>query len=308
MSKQTGAVMDFQQECVALGAACAQARMRLDERGPEPYRKAFATFRGGRTNQPYFVRKWLSLRLSAVKRGMVVDSTVTPEFLGRITDGRCPVTLEVLDIQGRSPQNPSIDRLVNEVTYIAGNICVLSMRANRAKGEMTFEQVAHMAQTGDVQAGLEPVEWMRLASLMYGAWSRAVAKSDPHLLPLAAIPGTGMFMSTSQVVQWLLTRHASTEASEGNATQQWLALTKQCGAPVSLFDEFFDALRDSLAMEAYPGNAWLHSDVFEAFVNWYNRCHGAIVPNVEALLKEHQFRLNDPVATLTWSVGGRYAN
>lgn len=101
----------------------------------------------------YFERKWLSLRLSAVKRGMVVHATVTPAFLGRVVPARCPVTLEPFDIDGKSPRNPSIDRLVNEVTYLAGNVCALSLRANRAKGERSFEEVARVALASSDQHG-----------------------------------------------------------------------------------------------------------------------------------------------------------
>lgn len=299
---------DFQYECQSLGQACAEARMRLDVRGPETYRESFALFKGARVNQPYFVRKWLSLRLSAVKRGMVVDASVTPDFLSRVTENRCPVTQQQLEIAGRSTQNPSIDRLVNEVTYIAGNICVLSMKANRAKGDMTFEKVAHLAQTGEAHAGLEPVEWMRMASLMYGAWSRAVAKSDPYLLPLAAIAGPGMFMSTSQVVQWLLTRHAQTAAKDIRVVKRWCELTQEAGKPVHEFLTFFDALRDALQAEEYAGNSWLHSEVFESFVCWYNGCQKTIVPAIELLLQRHQLRLDDPVAFMAWSDGCRYKN
>lgn len=296
----------FVDECKALGQACAQARMRLDERGPGPYQAGFRSYDGPKKFPSYFARKCLSLRLSAVKRGMLVDPTVTPEFLELITNGRCPVTLEELDIQGKSPQNPSVDRLVNEVTYLAGNICVLSMRANRAKGEKTFEEVAALAQAGEPSGGLEPLEWMRLASLMYGAWARAIKQGDPHLLPLAAIPGRGMFMSTSQVVQLLLTRFCQAGAGQTEALARWLELTQEGGGHVSQFQELQAALYEALAEEDYPGDAWLHAEVFNAFVGWFNACHRAVIPFIERLLHEQQERRADPVARLLWPTTGRY--
>lgn len=297
---------DFQQECVAVGAACAAARFRFDEKGPEPYRKAFLAYRGPKNFPRYFVRKWLSLRLSAIKRGMVVDQTVTPALLKGLTDGRCPVTLETFDMDGKSPMNPSVDRLVNEVSYRAGNICVLSMRANRAKGERTFEEVAQLAQAGEPHAGLEPIEWMRLASLMYGAWSRAYKHEDPYLLPLAAIPGQSMFMSTSQVVQWLLTRHYGSGGSSEAATEKWLQLTGAGGGGQEQFLALREKLANVLSSEKYAGNAWLHGDVFEAFVEWFNSCHRSVIPIVETLLQEHQQQLSDAVAVLEWPTAGRY--
>lgn len=296
----------FEQECRALGQACAAARLRLDERGPEDYRKAFVSYRGPKQFPPYFERKWLSLRLSAVKRRMVVDPTVTPAFLERITDGRCPVTLEALDTQGKSPRNPSVDRLVNEVTYLAGNVCVLSLRANRAKSELSFEQVAQLAEAGELHAGLAPMEWMRMASLMYGAWSRAYKHADPYLLPLAAIPGPGMFMSTSQVVQLLLTRHFSTGSDQVAATDRWLEMTRRSGCREDVFISLKDLLARALAEEDHAGNAWLHGDVFEAFVRWYRACTDVVTAEVEALLLHHQQRHGDTLATLDWPATSRY--
>lgn len=296
----------FTAECIAVGQLSAAAKLRLDDRGPEPYQRAFASYRGPKRFPPYFERKWLSLRLSAVKRGMVVDATITPAFIARITDGRCPVTLEALETQGKSTQNPSVDRLVNEVTYLAGNICVLSLRANRAKGELSFEQVAQLAQAGESHAGLAPVEWMRLASLMYGAWSRAYKQADPYLLPLAAIPGPGMFTSTSQVVQLLLTRHFSLGSDHDAATDRWLEMTRRSGCREDVFIVFRDLLASALAEEVHAGHAWLHGEVFEGFVRWYRACTEVVTAEVEALLLQHQQGHGDAVATLHWPATSRY--
>jgi hypothetical protein len=304
---ESKALVTFECECRDLGVACAAARMRLDERGPDLYRQAHAAYVGPKSFPAYFVRKWLSLRLSAVKRGMLVDSAVTPTFLERVTEGRCPVTLEQFSTRGRSVANPSVDRLVNEVTYLAGNICVLSLRANRAKGERTFEEVAQLAQADGPTAGLERVEWMRLASLMYGAWSRAYQREDPHLLPLAAVPGPGMFMSTSQVIQLLLTRHCGGATDIDVATARWVGLTRDARCPDSAFLDLRNKLASALTQEEYPGDAWLHGDVFDAFVEWYSASKSVVVPVVEELLCEHQTRAGDSVATLEWATS-RYAS
>jgi hypothetical protein len=299
---------EFERECLDLGAACARARMRLDERGPEAYRLAHAAYAGPKSFPPYYVRKWLSLRLSAVKRGMVVDGTVTPAYLERVTEGRCPITLQPFSTEGKSPGNPSVDRLVNEVTYLAGNICVLSLRANRAKGDLSFEEVAELAQAGGAHAGLEPIEWMRLASLMYGAWARAYRRADPFLLPLAAIPGPGMFMSTSQVVQLLLTRQHADANQADLASARWLELTREAGCEESVFFDLAAKLTHALVAVEHLGDAWLTSEVFEAFVAWYNASRTAVIPAIEELLQKHQARVGDAVATLDWPTASRYAN
>lgn len=298
----------FELECLELGAASAAAKLRLDEAGPAPYVLAYKAYRGAkRYESNYFARKLLSLRLSAVKRNMVVDASVTPAFLERITGTQCPVTHRPLSTAAKSPDNPSVDRLVNEVSYRAGNICVLSRRANRAKGELRFEEVAELAQAGQPHAGLEAIEWMRLASLMYGAWSCAYRHEDPYLLPLAALPRPGMFTSTSQVVQLLLTRQYSNADGSDQFTDGWLQLAEADQFDVSVFLDLKDRLTQALAEEPHPGNAWLHGDVFEAFVTWYTASRSTVIPFVEGLLSKHQARVGDPVATLDWPTKSRYA-
>lgn len=298
----------FECECRDLGAESAAAKLRLDETGPVPYVQSYRAYSGTkRFESSYFARKLLSLRLSAVKRGMVVDASVTPAFLEHISSERCPVTHQPLSTARKSPDNPSVDRLVNEVTYRAGNICVLSILANRAKAERSFEEVAQIAQSGEAHAGLDSLEWMRLASLMYGPWSRAYRQADPYLLPLAAMPGPGMFTSTSQVVQLLLTLQYSNPEGSDQFTARWLELTEEGRGQVAVFLDLRDRLTQALADEALPGNAWLRGEVFEAFVAWYSACREAVVPAVEELLSRHQARVGNPVAGLEWPTASRYA-
>ena len=303
----THADASFIVECISIGRESAAAGLRMDKKAPAAYRDGFLAYQGPKTSLTYFEGKLLSLRLSAVRRGMQVDKTVTAQLLERITDGRCPVTLERFRWGGGpSPRNPSVDRLVNEVSYRAGNICMLSQRANRAKAELSFEQVAQLAQAGETHAELSAVEWMRLASLMYGAWAQAYRESDPYLLPLAAIPGSGMFMSTSQVVQLLLTRHLGSGESSNVATQRWLEMTRQAECAEDMFLMLRDLLAAALAKERYAGDAWLHGAVFDAFVNWYRLCKHVVATEVEALLGEHQERVSDPVANTEWPNTSRY--
>ncbi|MBL8306508.1 MAG: hypothetical protein JNM33_07410 [Rubrivivax sp.] len=290
-----------------IGRESAAAGLRMDKRAPDAYREAFIEYRGPTRALTYFEVKVLSLRLSAVHRGMLVDRTVTAQLLERIANGRCPVTHEQLRFGGgQSPRNASVDRLVNEVSYRAGNICLLSQRANRAKAEHTFEEVAQLAQSGEHQGGLAPVEWMRLASLMYGAWARAYKQADPYLLPLAAVPGPGMFMSTSQVAQSLLMRHFSPGGPAEVATHLWLDMTRQAQCEPSAFLVLRDSLANALTQERHAGNAWLHSVVFDAFVDWYCACRHVVAPAVEALLNKRQQSAGDSVADLDWPTTSRY--
>lgn len=295
-----GALDDFELECVELGRLSAAARLRLDPIGPEAYRTSFAAYRGPKSPRPYFERKWLSLRLSAVKRGMVVDASVTPAFLQGICVSECPVTREPVDVDGPTEQRPTLDRLVNEVGYRAGNICMLSRRANHAKAEYSFEEVLQIAVKAEAFRGLDAKEWARLASLMYGAWAHAYKKADPYLIPLSAIPGAGMFMSTSQVVQLLLLRHFGAGGPRKKATNTWLRMTRASGATDGLFLCLRDALTAALKDSARPADAWTQPKVFDAFVHWYRICQLEVVPELEALLAMHQEKLGDENAFAEW--------
>lgn len=292
----------FHEECIDTGWRSAAAKLRLDDKGPAAYIEAYKTYKGPRKAGTYFLRKHLGLRLNALKRGMVADPSVTPEFLAHITAERCPVTLKPLsfDSRGQSGLNPSIDRLVNEVGYLAGNLCVLSQHANRAKGDKSFEEVAQIASAGEPQDGLQPVEWMRMASLMYGAWARAFKRQDPYLLPLAAIAGGGMFMSTSQTVQLMLTRHFSAGMDHDGFTQVWLQMTRAAGCEEAAFLALRDELVQALAEVEHAGDAWLRSSVFEAFVSWYGVCRDTVNGELLSLLQRHQSRQPDPLGQRDW--------
>ena len=295
----------FEKHCQQLGRACAQAKMRLDKKAPLAYQDAFQSYRGPKTFPTYFERKCLSLGLSAIKRGMVLDPVVDARFIEEITPGFCPVTLEMFDTQGKSPKNPSVDRLVNEGTYAAGNIAMLSIRANRAKGDKTFEAVTEIATKGEAQEGLEGIEWMRLATLMYGAWSVAVADADPYLLPLATYPGPKMFSSQSQLVQWLLLRHCLNEAWP-DSMNIWLQVTRDASYPSDDFLRFAYRLRAAASEETFEPTAWLYPEVFDGFRVWYNACSSTISPLMQGLLAKYQTGVDVDAFTQNWHVGSRY--
>ena len=294
----------YERECLELGRVYAQANLTVRKDVPELFSYGVQSFKGPVAKESdYFVRKCLGIRLNAIKRGMVVHPSVTPDFLRYIASGGiCPVKLEPLVFGGQKNErmNASIDRLVNEVDYRAGNICVLSQYANRAKGEKSFEEVKAIAQAGEDAYGLQGVEWMRLCSLMYGAWSKAFNQGDPKLMPLAAIPPPGTFMTTSQVVQLLLTRLATDGQTHDASYAAWQDLTALAKVPRSRFDELMAALSQALSDEDYPGNAWLHGGVFQAFEDWYNPANKTVVAYIEGVLKVSTERRDDPVAKMLW--------
>lgn len=63
-------------------------------------------------------------------------------------NNRCPA-LGIPFVRGThhrvAPGSPTLDRLNNDWGYEPGNIAVISMAANRAKGELTAEQLEQIA-------------------------------------------------------------------------------------------------------------------------------------------------------------------
>ena len=108
------------------------------------------------------VRKWLQLRLHAWLRGRSVELVqVTPNYLQQIDVSHCPITRLRLSSATLSVSDASIDRVRNDAGYAAGNLAVMSTRANHAKAACGFRdalrRVQQMeAEPGHVLAGATP--------------------------------------------------------------------------------------------------------------------------------------------------------
>jgi hypothetical protein len=107
---------------------------------------------GARTLAPTrHTRKWLQLRLNAWRRGRMFEGLqVTPNYLRQIDVERCPITREALTQATCTPSDASIDRVRNDAGYAAGNLVVMSTRANAAKGDADFDDA--LAQMRRVEA------------------------------------------------------------------------------------------------------------------------------------------------------------
>lgn len=113
----------------------------------------------------------------------------------------------MVNIKGRSERNPSVDRLLNDGTYAPANLIVLSLRANRAKGEKTFEDIEELIARSDDTDGLSSEEWLRLLGLMHGAWNMAPPRNgigEPCIVPMTTYPPRHIFTSTCQILQLFL--------------------------------------------------------------------------------------------------------
>lgn len=283
----------FDDECRQLGEACAQHELRRDAKAPGTFLAAFDAYHGPTVKVGYYVRKWLGLRCNAVKRGFVVDPSITPDVLREMTGKICPVSLIPFVMTGKSPANPSVDRLLNDGVYALGNLAVFSQRVNRAKGDKSFEEVSAIAQRGESADGLQFIEWARLASLMYGGWCTA-GRESRFIVPLAVVPPKHVFTPTSQVVQLLLMRWCGDKRYDENQRELLLSSMRSCSPSAEvedLFDKLVDRLGPALRSEKHAPNTWLRPKVFDAFLSWYE----ASQDEVESMLKSSHERLQSGV-------------
>ncbi len=154
---------------------------------------------GNRTLTPGpSVQQWLQLRLHAWLRGRSVELfQVTPHYLQRLQVSHCPITREALDSAATDRRVASIDRVRNDAGYAAGNLVVMSGRANVAKAAHRFDDALGIASRLDAererghnaavqQDGLKAVEWGRIAVLC------SFVEPLPHAraceLPLLVLP------------------------------------------------------------------------------------------------------------------------
>lgn len=138
------------------------------------------------------VKKWLQLRLGAWMRGKAFELVqVTPNFLERIDVDVCPITGQVLTRGTGADTDASVDRVNNQAGYAAGNLAVMSVRANRAKSAYDWRDAAafvrqiEAGQLGEID-GLNSREWARLIALM--SYCTPLGHAEAANLPLLVLP------------------------------------------------------------------------------------------------------------------------
>jgi hypothetical protein len=157
------------------------------------------------------VRKWLQLRLHAWLRGRSVELfQVTPRYLQQIEVTHCPITRVSLTGSTLQDSDASIDRVRNDAGYAAGNLAVMSTRANQAKGAHGF--TAAMAVVRQLEdrpvlevGGLGPAAWRRIAILC--SFVEPMPHADACTLPLLVLPPKRLhLLNPVQALQAVLSR------------------------------------------------------------------------------------------------------
>jgi hypothetical protein len=159
------------------------------------------------------VRKWLQLRLNAWRRGRAFEPVqVTPNYLRQIDAEACPITREALTHGTGSLSDASVDRVRNDAGYGAGNLVVMSTRANRAKDDCDFDAaLANMRRAEsagadrDGPAGLDAAAWARVAVLC--SFVTQLPHEQAAGLPLLVLPPNRLrLFNPVQALQALVTR------------------------------------------------------------------------------------------------------
>jgi hypothetical protein len=163
---------------------------------PSPLRSGWlagqATF-GLRTLEPTrHVRKWLQLRLHAWLRGRSVELVqVTPHYLQQIDATHCPITRVPLSSATLESNDASIDRVRSDAGYAAGNLVVMSTKANHAKAANGFRDALQRVRQIEEGAlggvdGLSAEQWARVAVLC--SFVEPLAHEEACKLPLLVLP------------------------------------------------------------------------------------------------------------------------
>ena len=143
------------------------------------------------------VRKWLQLRLHAWLRGRSVELVqVTPNYLQQIDVSHCPITRVALSRALLSASDASVDRVRNDAGYAAGNLVVMSTRANHAKAACGYRdalRVVEGIEAGAAGATVPAIdalrgadEWVRIAVLC--SFVEPLPHAEACALPLRLLP------------------------------------------------------------------------------------------------------------------------
>jgi hypothetical protein len=165
---------------------------------------------GMRTLKPTpHVRKWLQLRVNAWRRGRAFEGVqVTPHFLAQIDVPVCPITRAKLSHASGAGSDASVDRVCNQAGYAAGNLAVMSTRANQAKADLGWQDalavVRQLEASGlDTVDGLAAVHWARLGVLM--SFVTPLPHAEAVRLPLLLLPPNRLRLQRLHGVQAVLT-------------------------------------------------------------------------------------------------------
>jgi hypothetical protein len=232
------------------------------------------------------VRLWLALRLHAWLCNRAFEPTeVTPHYLGQIEVGICPVTRRAL-VQAET----SVDRVNNQAGYAAGNLAMLSVQANRAKGTLGWDEALRQAQRADSAEGgqldgLDAAAWARLAVLI--SFVTPLPHEQAAKLPLRVLPPNRLrLLNPVQGLQALVTRELG--RPDGTRRLRELAALLPLEAQRLDFHRFLSAMLPRRLEAGRDADAWtLRHALEDAWCDArVNRCWQRFALQLDAALIE----------------------
>lgn len=228
-----------------------------------------------------YLRKLLNVKVNAYARRIPVSSGITVDYLRSISVTTCPVSGANLTQGTLTETDWSLDRLNNSLGYVPGNVCFLSARVNRLKGELSFSALADEVQSTlqhygpegfahQMSNGLLVLEGLRLASLMAAPAGFGKGQLAAYT-PFAMAPNA--WSTLDAVVAGIHVACARTRL-EGKAYDQRKAHFKWLGPHAwRNSNRLVDQIRSALSRGAHPADLWfevesieLLGDLMEAFL------------------------------------------
>lgn len=271
--------VDFGRVAFELGADHARFNLRRPRAKdvPQAFLHGFDSYTGRKKGaKSWAVKKWLSLRLSALRRNLILADTVTPTFLSEIRITRCPVTLIPLTSGEGAETDISIDRIISHGAYAEGNLVAMSVRANEAKSELTFYEVEDIAKSGKQHGKLSNQEWTRMTSLMFGTQLNIDEGLD-GIFPLCTAIPPRTYFSMTQILQRDILFEALHQTTATTST--WRDMTYEAIGSTALYDRLHQTLNHELSKTDYPYDAWYSMKSLEMYLEWLDgmNCHLAEV-------------------------------
>lgn len=217
---------------------------------------------GTRTLQPTRqVRKWLQLRLHAWLRGRSVElMQVTPNYLQQLEVSHCPITRVSLSSATLDSSDASVDRVRNDAGYAAGNLAVMSTKANHAKAgygfhdALRFVKQIESGRLGGID-GLTAAQWSRVAVLC--SFVEPLPHEEACTVPMLVLPPNRLrLFNPAQALQAFVSQQLLAPGWSHRASRFEALLP---GKPARrAFQAFFHALLPRV-LEAGRGGGALHT-------------------------------------------------
>jgi hypothetical protein len=250
-----------------------------DEETNKHFRGGFDTARNRTWPQQSpdrYTRKWLQLRYGAWRRNRVFDEMVTPTFLQDIDRPMCPILGTMLTHSTGEHTDWSVDRLNNHGGYAVGNLAVMSTQANAAKSNLSLEDIEALSEKQCSSAGLSPLQWRRMVSLLTGPYS--VIQEKELLYPLCIVPPPFVPLNLFQEFQLVLVRETQKAKSPLLAKLEQLCGTR--GA-TRQFKKLVQRVTEARRGTQPVMELWLQETTLQALLSLYEK----LSPNALAKMR-----------------------